>query len=197
MSGWSSGRTAFGPDFRWSALHLLAVIAVCAVLWVPFVQWIGSPDRDTLLTNAGRFLVVSTACVQVVVIVLAVLLLLAAATWTEEGARTGSLVMGWIGFVAAPGWAYCVAFSYIDWFDVGVDDRVVFLVICALLAVPAVVRLSAVRLRVALGVTATTGLLAATALLAIPSASVLLLAPATAYSAAMVVSGACARHARG
>ncbi len=173
-------------------IHLVIFSLASLAIWIPIISWLVSPSRTVLLGSPGRILLILTVAIQLIALLLSFVFRGVAATWDERQNRAASRVFGWIGYSAALAWAWWVAMSMLEFND---GKFVVFGVLCLLYLIPAIVPVAKVSIRVRAALVAASVTLIASGILTIERLSPILIAPATAYVAAILVSGICATYA--
>ncbi|MDY7557656.1 hypothetical protein [Cryobacterium sp. 10C3] len=117
------------------------MIAIGAALpWLPFIVWLGQPDRN-LLGPMGRTGVIVTVVLQCLSVVVGLVFVVVMSAWTETRGWQAARIWGSIAFV----WGIPLAWlAAVVWPD-GVWPResglplIVFGVICVILIVPALI----------------------------------------------------------
>lgn len=173
----------------------LAVFSLASVmLWTPIIGGLASPERDVVIDPPARLLVILTITVQVIAILLGFIFHAIASGWDERQAHTASLVFGWIGYLVALIWAWWVAMSMLE-LPLPDGKLIVFISICVLYLIPAVVPVQRGRRRITVNLVAALLTLITSGVLTAERLSPILIAPATVYVVAILVSGVCARYA--
>ncbi|MBC7595238.1 MAG: hypothetical protein H7288_15080 [Kineosporiaceae bacterium] len=155
-------------------------------LWIPIVLWLVSPDRSVTLGPAGRLLVVLTVAIQCVTIILGFVFQQRASSCDETQARTASIAFGWVGYLAGLFWAWWLSMSMLE---LEGGKLIAFVALGAVYLIPAIVPVAKVTFRVRAGHATASITLIVTAVLTVEQLSPILIAPATVYIAAVLVSG--------
>lgn len=193
LSQHSEARVKAEAALRRSAVPLAIFCAASMLLWTPIVLWLISPDRNVVLGNAGRFLVILTALIQLTVIVIGFVLHARAAGSTSRGAWFAGRAVGWVGYFAAVVWSWWVAMSMLG-FSAGKLPVLVALSAAFLLPVLTLRAPDRFRLTVTLIFASLT--LVTSAALTAQRLSPILIAPATVYIVAALTSEMFAQRAR-
>jgi len=177
----------------------LGLIAIgAAVPWLPFIVWLGQPDRN-LLGTMGRAGVIITVVLQGLSVVVGLVFVAVMSSWTETRGWRAARIWGSIAFVWGIPLAWIVAILWPDgvWPRESGPPLIVFGVACAILVLPALVSPRRTGLVAVIGMILPFGILAATVAATLVSpGSVFLLGPATAYCVAVSLSASAAAYAR-
>ncbi|MEB0002764.1 hypothetical protein QN345_14260 [Cryobacterium sp. 10I1] len=177
----------------------IGVIAIGAALpWLPFIVWLGQPDRN-LLGPMGRTGVIVTVVLQCLSVVVGLVFVVVMSAWTETRGWQAARIWGSIAFV----WGIPLAWlAAVVWPD-GVWPResglplIVFGVICVILVVPALINPRRTGLVAVIGTILPLVILVAiiASTISVPAVFILL-GPATAYCVAVSLSASAAAFAR-
>ena len=183
-AGWTSTRVQI---LRIAVLGVLSMLA-----WVPFLFWLGRPDRP-LLGTAGDLFVFGSAAIQAISLSVGLVLVAMMSEWDDVACRRASLVWNWIAVGVGLPFALVAGFQVAGYSRIGGGAT-----LAAVLAGMLIVALASVRwpeASIVVGVLQSVIVIVITAILVDVGPSVLF-APATSYTVALAVAGAAAGYRR-